>query len=343
MLGKTLKCESRYKIIESLGKGSRGEVYLVEKVHLGRQYRLKMLPASVNKNGVDTELEILTRWQHPGIPRAHEYFRSGKDLYLILDHAPGETLDSKLRKRLNFDIIGFTTSFLDVLDHLHQRGYLHGDPRPEHIWCNDTGRVLITDFGYTRSLTDEKPWEAPELHPFMAPERRSGKPGGTRADLCSVGLLLQELCARDDELRKRLKAVIEKAIDSNPDRRYEQASELKYALDEAGKILEQDTDRTMRMPSSREALRRRTKDENKKEKKPKRGSIWGEVDSDESEAGIWGQDEPTQILKRPGLATLMEEAAEDIPPEETIRLEKHDQETVQLGKNTIRRLLSESE
>jgi len=232
MLGLVLKSESRYKVIENLEQGSRGEVYLVEKLQLGRRYRLKVLPTGILKTiCTDPELEILTQWEHSGILRGHDCFRHGKDLFLVQDHVPGMCLKKVMNtEQTGEDEARMLLPLLETLSDLHQHGFLHGNLRPEYLWVDDRRQLLITDFGHAVRRQGTAPWRTPETHDCLAPERKKGRPGGPDADLYAVGALLRLL---SPQTNKKLNSIVARATAPRPLDRFQDAKDFIRALTDA--------------------------------------------------------------------------------------------------------------
>jgi serine/threonine-protein kinase len=78
------------------------------------------------------------------------------------------------------EAIGWSIAICDALEHAHSRGIIHCDLKPSNLLLDHGGRLRVTDFGLSRSLTEEAPWnaEAEGTAPYMAPEQASSKLSG---------------------------------------------------------------------------------------------------------------------------------------------------------------------
>ncbi|MGB5551047.1 MAG: protein kinase [Thermoanaerobaculia bacterium] len=217
MIGETL---ARYKIVDKLGEGGMGEVYLAEDTELGRKVALKMLPTEMagdpeRLERFRREAKAVAALNHPNIVTIYSIEESDGTQFLTMEHVEGESLDHMLPptgmplSRV-FDI---AIPLADALSTAHERGIVHRDLEPANIMVNKEGRVKVLDFGLAK-LTQDDAVEGAEggltqiptriatltgegmvmgTAPYMSPEQVEGRAMDHRTDIFSLGILLYEL------------------------------------------------------------------------------------------------------------------------------------------------------
>jgi hypothetical protein len=219
---------------------------------------LKLLPLEISVDPAfaerfHREARTLARLNHPNIVGVYDFgktseghlyfvmeFVEGTDLHRII-HGPG------LTPAQSFEII---IGVCEALAYAHGKGVIHRDIKPANVLVNTEGQVKVADFGLARRNTaDQSSWSQTVTGTvmgtpaYMAPEQMGGQHVDHRADIYSLGVMLYEmLCGEvprgvfDPPSRKapvdsRVDEVVHKAMQSEPDRRYQQTSEMKLAVD----------------------------------------------------------------------------------------------------------------
>lgn len=220
---------SHYRVLERLGQGGMGEVYLAEDTRLHRQVALKMLRADADPHGggpararLLREARAASALNHPNIAVVYdvgdverEHERVG---FIAMEYVAGRTLGEWARGReLELDaVLDVATQIADALGEAHARGIVHRDVKPSNVMVTDSGRVKVLDFGLAdrRVLPGEAdstwtrlPGEAAGTLvgtlAYMAPEQARDEPVDGRADVFSFGALLYELLAGHAPFRGR--------------------------------------------------------------------------------------------------------------------------------------------
>jgi len=217
MIGETL---ARYKIVDKLGEGGMGEVYLAEDSELDRKVALKMLPAEMagdpeRLERFRREAKAVAALNHPNIVTIYSIEESDGTQFLTMEHVEGESLDQMLPPTgmplsKVFDI---AIPLADALATAHERGIVHRDLKPANIMVNREGRVKVLDFGLAKLTQDDAvdgaeggltqiPTRLATLTgegmvmgtaPYMSPEQVEGRAMDHRTDLFSLGVVLYEL------------------------------------------------------------------------------------------------------------------------------------------------------
>eukprot|EP00161_Ancyromonas_sigmoides_P015840 TRINITY_DN419_c0_g1_i2.p1 TRINITY_DN419_c0_g1~~TRINITY_DN419_c0_g1_i2.p1 ORF type:complete len:279 (-),score=19.98 TRINITY_DN419_c0_g1_i2:708-1544(-) len=143
---------------ETLGVGAFGKVVLATHKETGEQFAAKVLSKQriVKENKlkyVTTERNILSAMSHPGIIKLKYTFQDPSRLYLILELAPG----GMLLEYLNGQPLPAATAthvaaeIVSALGHMHDRGYIHRDLKPDNVLIGTDGHIRLTDFGTARA------------------------------------------------------------------------------------------------------------------------------------------------------------------------------------------------
>jgi tRNA A-37 threonylcarbamoyl transferase component Bud32 len=202
----------RYEIVDEIGKGAMGIVYLARDPLIGRLVALKTF--RIGYSIKDQEMEqfrirfmreaqsagILT---HPHIVTIHDVVEASDEglAFIAMEYVRGTNLklllqgEQPLTLRAVLDII---SQVGDALDYAHANRVVHRDVKPANILITGESRVKITDFGIARLDSSNLTQEGQLLGTpnYMAPEQIQGKEVDSRADLFSLGVVLYEMLTR---------------------------------------------------------------------------------------------------------------------------------------------------
>jgi serine/threonine protein kinase/Tfp pilus assembly protein PilF len=213
MIGQTV---SHYRILEPLGEGGMGTVYLAEDTHLGRRVAIKF--PSVNSDSHDyrarflREARAVSELSHPGIATLFDYGETTEGRpFLVMELARGRSLSELMQKgELNLPrAVAIVRDVALALVEAHARGVVHRDIKPSNIMIDDGGQVKVLDFGLAKQLSKDHVLSSePEAQTLLSTETRSGVVLGTpaylspeqaiggavdgRSDLFALGTLLYE-------------------------------------------------------------------------------------------------------------------------------------------------------
>lgn len=213
MIGQTL---GRYRILEQLGEGGAGIVYLAEDPRLGRSVAIKILQEHALRNEqalarFRQEARSLSRLLHPNIATLFDFDSDHGCDFIVLEYVAGETLAQTLthgslpesRAR------AIAIEVAEALQFAHEEGIVHRDLKPGNIILTPRGRAKVLDFGLARLLQDENEnrSETPTdsgtalnsdsglligTFPYMAPEQLTGNVIDARVDVYALGVVLYE-------------------------------------------------------------------------------------------------------------------------------------------------------
>ena len=204
---------SHYRIVEKIGAGGMGEVYLAEDTKLKRRVALKFLPVEQTKNDAvlqqfTQEARAAARLQHPNIITVHEVNEYGKVPYIAMDYIEGQSLkELSSNKSLPVaDIIDLGIQITRGLAVAHEKGVTHRDLKPGNLMIDSTRAVKILDFGLA-VLSDVESKNDPDATrtsnpitnkiagtiPYMAPEQLLGQEINARVDIFAFGVIMYEL------------------------------------------------------------------------------------------------------------------------------------------------------
>jgi predicted Ser/Thr protein kinase len=242
------------EILKLLGQGGMGAVYQARQRKLDRLVALKVLPSDWSRDPAFAErfareARALARLNHPEIVGVHDFGEAGGHYYLIMEFVDGANLrqvlgGGRLQPRQALSIVA---QVCDALQYAHEQGVVHRDIKPENILLDKRGRAKIADFGLAKLLRRTRSeftltgtGQVMGTIDYMAPEQRSSPQAvDHRADIYSLGVVFYEMLTGELPLGRfnppssraavdgRLDEVINRALEREPDRRYQRISAVK--------------------------------------------------------------------------------------------------------------------
>ncbi len=194
-----------YRIIEKIGSGGMGEVYLAEDTELNRTVALKFLPPHLCQDAecrarFKREAQAAAKLSHPNIITIHEVGEHEGHPYFAMEHVDGLPLDeyAKLKKASLDQIINLAIQICEGLNKAHQAGIVHRDIKPSNILVDKEGRARILDFGLATIKGEKKltmTGSTLGTINYMSPEQTRGEESDQRSDIFSLGTVLYEMIA----------------------------------------------------------------------------------------------------------------------------------------------------
>ncbi|MBI3181370.1 MAG: serine/threonine protein kinase [Myxococcales bacterium] len=248
-----------YELIEVLGRGGMGEVWRARQVSLGREVAVKLLPQKLARDPefvarFEKEATALAALSHPNIIQIIDRGGAGDHYYFVMEYVEGRSLRDLISsgRPPPQDALGVVAQICRAIDYAHEKHIIHRDLKPENILLDERGHVKVADFGLAGIRGPQSKLEltatsvAMGTVNYMAPEqRKDAKHVDGRADLYSLGVILYELLAGEvpigrfklpsekvPGLDSRLDAIVARALEADPEARYQRASEIGAALEE---------------------------------------------------------------------------------------------------------------
>jgi len=252
-----------YRIIEKIGAGGMGEVYLAEDTQLNRKVALKFLPPHLCQDAdcrarFKREAQAAAKLDHPNIVAVHEVSEFQGRPFFSMQHIEGQSLKEVLSgKTLPLErILEIGIQVCEGLQAAHESGITHRDIKPSNILIDSHGRARIVDFGLASVMGSDqltKTGSTLGTIGYMSPEQVRGDKADHRTDLFSFGVVLYELITghapfKADseaatlhaithtkpeilarfrrEVPSELQIVVDKALDKDVATRYQHADEM---------------------------------------------------------------------------------------------------------------------
>jgi serine/threonine protein kinase/Tfp pilus assembly protein PilF/uncharacterized protein YukE len=218
MIGQTI---SHYRIVEKLGEGGMGVVYIAEDTLLGRRVAIKTL--SAGRSGKDPhfrsrflrEARAVSALSHPHIATIHDYGETDDGQpYIVMELVKGETLgDLMLKGKLTIPrALKIIEQVAEALAEAHHHGIVHRDIKPSNVAIDHRGQVKVLDFGLAKQInpgtidatdperqtlvnTQTRDGMVVGTPMYLSPEQALGIDVDARSDLFSLGALLYECIA----------------------------------------------------------------------------------------------------------------------------------------------------
>lgn len=265
MIGRTIQ---NYHVEELLGEGGMGTVYRGTDTLLRRPVAIKMLHPHLLKDSTfmerfRNEAVLSAQLNHPNVATLYNLLHDRTDNLMVMELVDGFTIErlltkhGKLSLETTFRII---VQALDGLQHAHNKGILHRDIKPANLMLTHEGGVKLMDFGIARLVGSQRLTRADRVVgtlEYMAPELLNGAEPSVQSDLYAMGVLMYEMLSgkmpfepttestlitqiltkkpipirnRIADLPRSVEEILDKLLQKKPEKRFDKASDLKYAL-----------------------------------------------------------------------------------------------------------------
>ncbi len=209
MVGQTI---SHYKILEKIGQGGMGEVFLAQDTKLDRKVALKFLPEELEQDSTARkrflrEARSAAALDHPVICHIHEVGEVDGKSFISMEYIQGTTLKENLAEGALplKEALEKATEIAEALEAAHKQKIVHRDLKPSNIMLTPEGHVKVMDFGLAKRVTPPEGQEEEITTaltregttlgtvPYMSPEQVRGQEVDTRSDIFSFGVVLYEM------------------------------------------------------------------------------------------------------------------------------------------------------
>ncbi len=258
---------NKYEVLEKIGEGAMGVVYRAYQKDVERDVAVKILASALAQNPefhqrFMQEARTIARLSYSHIVNVIGIEKYKNTFCIIMELLEGESLQKILARSGRMEqgrAVNLALQVADALHYAHTKGIIHRDVKPDNIMVMEDDEVKVTDFGIARCAGSSIKTQAGVsmgTPKFMSPEQATGKKVDARTDIYSLGVVLFNLVTGHfpfdagnigefallqqsapprpssffPEILPALEAVILKAIQKNPEDRYESAMEMASAL-----------------------------------------------------------------------------------------------------------------
>ena len=259
----------RYEILQLLGEGGMGAVYKAQDRELDRPVALKLIRPELASSSAmlarfKQELLLSRQVTHKNVIRIYDLGDADGAKFITMEFVEGRDLRSLIQEQKKFSAaqaVEVMQQVCQALEAAHGVGVIHRDLKPQNIMREDSGRILVMDFGLARTMEGEGMTQVGALvgtMEYMSPEQALGKQLDQRSDLFTAGLILYELLTgkmpfraesalaslikrtqeraipvsdHDASIPDALSGIVSKCLETDPNLRYQTATEMLRDLD----------------------------------------------------------------------------------------------------------------
>jgi serine/threonine protein kinase/tetratricopeptide (TPR) repeat protein len=211
VIGQTV---SHFRIIDQLGEGGMGVVYLAEDINLGRRVAMKFLSTTTKEYRARflREARAVSALTHPNIATVFDYGETAEGQpYIVMELIEGQPLNEKLREgSLPLpEAVRIVSYIAEALGEAHRKGVVHRDVKPSNVAITERGHVKVLDFGLVKQISEQntsggdpnqKTLPSTQTRSdvivgtplYLSPEQATGKTIDGRSDLFALGVVLYE-------------------------------------------------------------------------------------------------------------------------------------------------------
>lgn len=253
MLQKNEIILSKYRILDIIGQGGMGRVYLAVDINDQTKWAIKENLLEDYAFQLYEEADVLAKLDHPALPKTCGVMRWNNTSYMIMEHMSGETLSYKLKNQEKFPekrVLKWFEEICDVLVYLHSQKepIVYRDLKPSNIIIDEHDSVKIIDFGIAEHYSADSGIQSMGLTKgYAAPEQYDRRyKADVRTDIYALGVTIHYLLTGKNpikppyefvpvrkltpEISPALEWIVKKCLQPNPDKRYSDANALYYDL-----------------------------------------------------------------------------------------------------------------
>ncbi|QBK13026.1 serine/threonine protein kinase [Thermoactinomyces vulgaris] len=272
MIMEGMKLAERYEILHSLGGGGMAVVYKAKDLVIDRYVAIKVMNNSLihDQDFVRRfirEAKAAGSLSHPNIVSVYDVGREGSIYYMVMEYVDGPSLIDLIKKEGPFPpekAVKIASQICDGLSHAHRHGIIHRDIKPHNILVGSDQRYKLTDFGISHlpsaaTVKTKTGYVMGSVH-YFSPEQASGRKVDYSSDLYSLGIVIYEMLTKkvpfngdssisialkhlhdpvpdpttyNPDISESMRQVLMRALEKDPEKRYQTAVELKHALQQA--------------------------------------------------------------------------------------------------------------
>src|SRR5579871_3357942 len=259
----------RYEIVQLLGEGGMGAVYKALDHELDRPVALKIIRPELAANSsilarFKQELLLSRQVTHKNVIRIYDLGDADGVKFITMEFVEGRDLRALTTEKEKFspeEAVEIMQQVCQALEAAHSVGVIHRDLKPQNIMREESGRILVMDFGLARTMNSDGMTQTGALvgtMEYMSPEQALGKELDQRSDIFTAGLILYEMLTgkmpfkaetalaslirrtqeraipvsdHDNSIPGALSGIVSKCLERDPNLRYQTAAEVLRDLD----------------------------------------------------------------------------------------------------------------
>lgn len=262
--------DGRYEITESIGEGGMADVYKANDNVENKIVAVKILKKEFAENEefvrrFRNESKAIAVLSHPNIVKVFDVGFTDKIQFIVMEYIDGITLKEYMEKEgvLTWkDSVHFIIQILRALQHAHNKGIVHRDIKPQNIMMFDDGTIKVMDFGIAKFAREDGKTATDQaigsVH-YISPEQAGGGVTNEKSDIYSVGVMLYEMLTGqkpfdtdnpvsvavmhmqskaipprevNPDIPPALEKIIMRAMEKDPDKRYQSAADMIKEIEE---------------------------------------------------------------------------------------------------------------
>lgn len=249
-----------YEVEEPIGEGGSGQVFKAWHKNLQKYVVIKRIKDNyVGRINERKETDILKNIKHSNLPQVYDFIQMDTEVYTVMDYIDGNTMMEYIKAGVRFDepqTIKWLKDLCAALHYLHSQNppIIHSDIKPSNIMIDAAGNISLIDFNISLNDPDNpmttgysKNYAAPEQLSGISSQKIQGVNADARTDIFSLGASFYQLMSRKNALKqieaglplwddstpysRLLTDIIDKALEKNPSKRFQSASDMYKSLD----------------------------------------------------------------------------------------------------------------
>ena len=260
-VGEAARLFPNYEILGLVGRRRKSAVYKARQLSLDRLVAIKLLPLEIGANQdfkerFVREARTMAKLNHPNILAMHDFGATSEGhLFIVMEYTAGANLRTVIYKEglSPEQALYVAGKICEALTYAHRNGVIHRNIKPDNVMVNRDSHVKVAEFGLAQLIEADPEKRGAAMKgkvvgtlDYMAPEQKRGMNVDHRADIYSLGVVLYEMLCREVPLGafeppsrrakcdERVDAIVSKALQQSPERRYQSTAEMKAALKSIG-------------------------------------------------------------------------------------------------------------
>src|SRR5437588_11336798 len=206
MIAPNTLLQNRYLVLNHIGQGGMGAVYIATDQRFGSTVALKetFFDDPSLRKAFEREARLLNHLRHAALPRVSDHFTEGEGQFLVMEYIPGEDLSEMLKRRGSpfpaAQVLAWADQLLDALDYLHTQtpAVIHRDIKPQNLKLLPRNQIVLLDFGLAKGTALQTRVTATAsvfgyAFNYAPIEQMQGTGTDPRSDLYSLGATLYHL------------------------------------------------------------------------------------------------------------------------------------------------------